>query len=357
MVIGLFQSANGGFPEAIDGAKAAAAQYNAAGGIDGHQITIESCNDQFDANTDAACAQQAVTDKVAAVVTGYASYGASIVPTLANAKIPYLGGEPGTDTEWNSPASYPFGSGTAGIYIALATRFYNLSCTKMATITGPIAAGESAAAAAKSGFEALGGKVVHQSVVPTATADYSPEVQEAINAGATCIEPIIPQSGNLSVIKSAKAAMPSMLLTGNGIDPAVLAQLGSLTHGVISGQTTYGNSSAQVAPFVTAMHSYSPSAKVTRFSLNAYNGVQAAVQAAKGLTTVNGPSLTAALDKATVTLTGYPEPIDFSKPAGVPGWSRCFNTNEVVLTFDGHQFASPVIVDALPGLKAFRSGS
>src|SRR2546421_2510033 len=91
MVIGTLQSAAFGFPESVDGAKAAAMAINKAGGINGQQVQILSCNDQFDPNTAAACAQQAVNDKVDAVVTGYTSFGRNIVPILKAADIPFIG--------------------------------------------------------------------------------------------------------------------------------------------------------------------------------------------------------------------------------------------------------------------------
>src|SRR5881397_2765609 len=101
MVISTLQSALFGFPEAVDGAKAAVAKVNASGGINGQQVQILSCNDNFDPNTAAACAQKAVSEKVTAVVTGYTSYGANMVSLLEAAKIPWIGSSPGSSVEWN----------------------------------------------------------------------------------------------------------------------------------------------------------------------------------------------------------------------------------------------------------------
>ena len=49
----------------------------------------------------AACAQQAVNDKVDAVVTGYTSFGSNIVPILKAADIPFIGNPASSNAELN----------------------------------------------------------------------------------------------------------------------------------------------------------------------------------------------------------------------------------------------------------------
>ena len=55
-------------PQDADAGKATAKAINAAGGVNGHPIVLEVCDDKFDPNQAADCARQAVSDNVAAVV-------------------------------------------------------------------------------------------------------------------------------------------------------------------------------------------------------------------------------------------------------------------------------------------------
>ena len=67
-------------PEALTGAKAAAMAINNSGGIDGQQIQIIGCNDQFSANIAAQCAETAVSDHVVASIASQTIYGTSTDP-------------------------------------------------------------------------------------------------------------------------------------------------------------------------------------------------------------------------------------------------------------------------------------
>src|SRR6266581_6443093 len=88
MVTGTFNGPGIGYPESTAGAKAAADAINAAGGVGGHPIEIEACDDQYDANKAAACAQKAVSDKVTALVGGVEFFNPGVYPTIEAAKIP-----------------------------------------------------------------------------------------------------------------------------------------------------------------------------------------------------------------------------------------------------------------------------
>jgi ABC-type branched-subunit amino acid transport system substrate-binding protein len=78
-------------PDDAAAGKAAAKAINAAGGVNGHPIDLEVCDDKFDPNAAAACARQAVSDKVAAVVALNSAFGGNVIPIIAAANIPSVG--------------------------------------------------------------------------------------------------------------------------------------------------------------------------------------------------------------------------------------------------------------------------
>ncbi|WP_165818156.1 ABC transporter substrate-binding protein [Frankia canadensis] len=356
MVISTLQSAAFGFPEAVDGAEAAAAKINAAGGVDGHQIEISSCNDQFDPNTASACAQKAVSEKLAGVVTGYTSYGNKILPVLAAAKIPFVGLIPATDTEWKSSLAFPFGAGSTGNFTGVTIKLYEQGCKKLGSIASVAAASIDTGKSVENAFKHLGGEVVYTATIPPTAADVSPQVAALVKSGAECVVTTIPPAVELSFIKAAYAAAPDMPIGLAGIDDEVAAKVGPAGKNIVKGDTAYPATSNELKPFVEALHAFNASAAVSSWSLNAYDGVEVIAQAAKGLDKVDAASITAALSKSTsVKVTGYPEPIDFSKPQPVKGLPRLFNPNVVVSHFDGKHFiAFPKPVNVLSALQAVR---
>jgi Periplasmic binding protein len=64
MVITDVASAALALPQVVTGAQAAVNRINAAGGVNGHQLQLLSCNSQANPNDAAACAREAVADKV-----------------------------------------------------------------------------------------------------------------------------------------------------------------------------------------------------------------------------------------------------------------------------------------------------
>jgi len=74
-------------PGVFAGAKAAAEAINAAGGVQGRPIEIVTCNNRLTANGAAACARQAVRERVVAY-TGQDSFTDAYRPILEGARIP-----------------------------------------------------------------------------------------------------------------------------------------------------------------------------------------------------------------------------------------------------------------------------
>src|SRR4051812_22215869 len=92
MAFGTFQSQSLNLDQARAGVEAHVKVLNETGGVAGHEIDVVVCNDNFDPNTAAACARQAVDEGVVAIVGPASGYASSALPILEEAKIPYLNG-------------------------------------------------------------------------------------------------------------------------------------------------------------------------------------------------------------------------------------------------------------------------
>src|SRR5262245_50409513 len=63
------------YSEAVSAAQGAVRAINAAGGVDGHPLQLETCNTQLNPTQEQACARKMISDKVVAMV-GNANYTA-----------------------------------------------------------------------------------------------------------------------------------------------------------------------------------------------------------------------------------------------------------------------------------------
>ena len=74
----------------LDIAQGAVVDINNAGGLNGHELELITCNEGADPNKAADCARQAVDEGVAAMVGGFTANGDAIMPILEEAGIPWF---------------------------------------------------------------------------------------------------------------------------------------------------------------------------------------------------------------------------------------------------------------------------
>jgi branched-chain amino acid transport system substrate-binding protein len=100
------------FSGGTDGAKAAVAAVNQAGGINGHKLNLIVCDAQDNPNVAAECANQMVSSHVLYVDADFSNEGDSFMPVLRSAGIPVMTGTPVGADELSFSNSYVLGSGT-----------------------------------------------------------------------------------------------------------------------------------------------------------------------------------------------------------------------------------------------------
>jgi branched-chain amino acid transport system substrate-binding protein len=123
--LGFFNAEGGStvsLPEARESAEATVKYANDyLGGIKGHKIELDICNDKSDAATATACANQFVEDGVVAVVGGQPASSDQLIPTIKSAGIPYFGfGANGTQESIGGEGLYFASPGFVGILSAWA---------------------------------------------------------------------------------------------------------------------------------------------------------------------------------------------------------------------------------------------
>jgi ABC-type branched-subunit amino acid transport system substrate-binding protein len=361
-LISTIQSSVFGFPEAADGANAAAKEVNDAGGIKGHPIQIVVCNDQFDPNIAANCARQAVTDKVAAVISGYTAFGTTILPILQQAGIPWIADNPSSDAEVKSAIVFSLDPGVEIQYAGEQAGFRSAGCTKLAILyDGGNATAQEGAQLAKESWISLGGKVVYQTAVAETQADFTPNVTALVAAGAQCATMAIPVASIQAVISAVLASSnPNLLFGVTGGTPEMISSFGGEIKNFFQASVFYPPASGKggIDTWVNSMKAYNPKAALSQYSYFPWAGVMIFAQVAKSLTTITPASVIAGLRKQTsITLPGLPAPLDFSKPLDIKNLTDVYNTTVVVARGNpatGQMDANVLVKNTLPQFQAWQ---
>jgi ABC-type branched-subunit amino acid transport system substrate-binding protein len=321
MQIGTFSSAGLSLQDAKNGVVAAVAAINKAGGANGHQIDMEYCNDAFDAATGAACARQAVQDKVVAIVGAASAEAPAEMPILQAAGIPWLAGNgSGGPIEQTSPISYPLTGGTQSIEVAMGRILTTLGDKKVSVIVADAAAAYPAGDAVMQGVK-LGGGTSSRTLAKIGAADFSAVASAAlaskpdgiaiasVPADAPRITLALRQAGFKGDISTLAAIISDAAIKSLGANADKL-------YLVIDAVPTVVTSNPAVAKYTADMTANSMTSSIDSQSLTGWTAVQffSALVTDLGTTTATPASLTS-------LLASLPKPISLGTVpdyAGVP---------------------------------------
>jgi ABC-type branched-subunit amino acid transport system substrate-binding protein len=321
MQIGTFSSAGLSLQDAKNGVVAAVAAINKAGGANGHQIDMEYCNDAFDAATGAACARQAVQDKVVAIVGAASAEAPAEIPILQAAGIPWLAGNgSGGPIEQTSPISYPLTGGTQSIEVAMGRILTTLGDKKVSVIVADAAAAYPAGDAVMQGVK-LGGGTSSRTLAKIGATDFSAVASAAlaskpdgiaiasVPADAPRIALALRQAGYKGDISTLAAIISddSIKTLGANADKLYL---------VIDAVPTVVTSNPAVAKYTADMTANSMTSSIDSQSLTGWTAVQffSALVTDLGSTTATPAAITS-------LLANLPKPISLGTVpdyAGVP---------------------------------------
>ncbi|MGC9537425.1 ABC transporter substrate-binding protein [Streptomyces sp. UG1] len=331
LVISQLDAAAFSFPEIEYGAKSSASATNAAGGIGGHKVQVDVCNDQGDPNVAATCGRKAVQGGYAAVVNTTSLYAASFMPLLESGKVPAVGGTPLTAPDFTSKMSFPIAGGNPLDYGGVGFVAAKGGCKTAAVIRDTAAAVDASTKAIKAGFQAAGGTAISDShVIKLAgtSPDFSGPVSQVVSSGVQCLL-VAEQPQALpkiigAVRQSAKPRLPVHTLAV-AFPKALVTSLGKAADGVVVNDSIAIPSQTGTPSFWADMEKYAPKADKTGHSLRGWAAVQVIAQVAKEAKAYDHSSLLAALQKATgVKAEGLAASLDFSQPNTKADVARVF---------------------------------
>lgn len=322
------------FPGPANGTKAAAAALNKKGGINGHPVVIDVCDNKTDPNGGAACGRTAKQNGDLAVVGSFDIVGApGLLKILQSEGIPYVGGLPGSPQELSNTISFQFDGGVNLGGIGTIAQMKDQGCTHAvdfspggpAASLDPILTMEYAKAGLK--FDII--------VATSGTADMNPFVSRALALNPDCVSAEGPGQDTAKIIGALRKSGSNVkIFTSIGsLVPQVLAAIGGLADGVYADNTTLLPTDSD--PYVTqfrndifaSMGQTAGTQNLNEFAQDGWSSVMVVDQALKGVTEISSKSLLDALNKLSDAMPGnVRNPVDFTKIRDSKLFPRMFNT-------------------------------
>jgi ABC-type branched-subunit amino acid transport system substrate-binding protein len=223
-----------GFPDAAAGALARAKAENAAGGVGGRQIHVTVCNDQAVVQDAVKCAEQAIANHDAAVLTGFSPFSAQVVQVLQQGGVPYVASDsPALDTTDTSAVSYPLSGNYPLDGVESAAIAQKLNCKTVGMLTVQDAAANDAIAEEKAAATFYGLKFA-AATLPITQADPTASLQTLLSDGMHCIFFDVATPQSIAVIKEMHTIAPKVVLMAGeqNFPTATLQNLGPLANGL-----------------------------------------------------------------------------------------------------------------------------
>jgi ABC-type branched-subunit amino acid transport system substrate-binding protein len=303
-------------PEIADGAKAAVKALNKKDGINGSRVSLTVCDTENDPNTATDCGQKAVDGKYLAAVGSQSVQAGKYFPLLESAKIPMVGNNVADPSDFTNPASFPLSGGLISTIGGLATALADAGAKKISAGYIDVPQGAATPLFANQALARFDQELVNEVAIPAGAPDLASYVEAATANGTDGIILAITGQDAInfieSFISSGKTGVKFALIT---TDAAAVIK-------AIKGQKLdfYGSVSLdrRNKQFLADMKAAGFKETPVGQEVVSYAAVMAVAEAAKGLATLDGPSLYAKLPTITNLDLGSILPIvDFTQ-AGKP---------------------------------------
>ena len=349
-------------PEMVTGVQAAVNQVNAQGGVDGRKLKLISCSDQGNPNDAAACAREAVSDHVSAVVGGLSIYDPYFLPALQKAHIPEIGQADINAIDHTSPVSFPTNEAPVD-YAAAAAALAIHGCKQLGIIVVNQPGTPAEANVIGTAFKHFGGQASHIDLFDASITDFSSVIAtaEAGLSGSTssqCLQLVTGGQQTPQAIEAIRSsAAPSIRIGINvaGASNSLIQPLHLPADQLIATTNFYlpGNNYPEANVFVKDMAKTDPKADVDFLAENAFNSVLVDKDAAVKAKSVKSAAILKAMPTLKAVNTGLMTTYDFgTKTAVIPGYKDDRDANEVAYYWTGSAFKKTgKVINVAPAYK------
>jgi ABC-type branched-subunit amino acid transport system substrate-binding protein len=343
-------------PYSISGAQAAINALNKRGGLAGHPLELDYCNDQVDPNQTTACASEFVKKNAIAVVGGDVTNDALYVPILQKAGIPMVGFNP--YTQYSQDNLYLFNGGPIFGYNTLAAYAAKNRIPTALVVSGS-PAGQRTGRSIEAAMARAGGRFTSTTLVPATQPDYAPIAASALKGNPRAVLVVLGQAQQDQFINAASAADPDVdYFVGYEIGPRDRKALSGVDLSKITFAAPFPPSNTDtpmMRRFTSEMEAQEKSgddnaeeALHNFHGIGAWLAVQALEQAVKDgrITDVDAKTVRAQLDRTTAMDLGGVIPPWNPQARGPEGFDRVSNPTNYVIGYNSD--GSPRLITPKP---------
>jgi Periplasmic binding protein len=305
------------------GAQAAIAAINAEGGVKGHPLELDVCDNQSDANAAAACARGFVNDSsVIATAGDNNSFGSESNPPLVSAKIAGIGMSPLGTGDYASPRIFA-NNGSALEFLAGARfLFKNLHASHMGMVlSGTPTAAAFPALVNKLVLQPLGSKLTGVATIPPTATDVSSEAASLTNTDGQLLA--ITEAVTESYITASRQQgyKGPFMLSETLADAQQLAKDMSRSDlDQLYGMSYFDKDSPGYQHFLADMHKYQPGTIPNDLNAVAWLGVETFAKVAAPLPAITRQAVWDAMSRQSALSTGGMTPVlNYTQPGKALG--------------------------------------
>jgi ABC-type branched-subunit amino acid transport system substrate-binding protein len=355
------------FPEAVGAAKGAAIAMNASGGIAGHKVQIDYCNEENDPNAGAQCVRTLQSAGAVAVVSAFSSSNApGLYNALQGAGIASVGGVVTSATELSSPVSFPVDAPLLD-FIGCGAQFLSVAkVTKFGAVQFDISASDQTIALASLGASSVSKKIDVTQKVPETVTDFTATVNAIAGAGANGVVLSLPEQQSTQYIQTAYqlGSKPAYCIADGQVSNASLQKLGAAVSNLyqessfppVDLKTTVPAMKTFFAQMKVANSQGVASTNVTAIkstSLRAWVAMQVVKQIATGIQgPITAQSFLKAINVGHAQVVGLTPPLNFAEKTDIPnpGGPTITQIFNPTINLEKWNTKAKVFV-AIPGLK------
>lgn len=291
-------------PQAQGAVRAAAAELNAAGGVDGRPFEVSFCNERYDANVAVSCARKAIDTGVVAVVGSYLQVPSNVHDVLGDAGIPVVGSFPLLAQDLKNPNSYILSTGGVMAYAGVAQKAAENGAKSGAVMAYTDNPGAVVAAKfVKAAMEAHGITPAEKiEGIKTGSPDAAAPTSAALDNDPDLVIATVAAPDYAKVITAARQAGSEVQFGGSSVTLLpLIEQIPDLLEGTIL-SNDFPIDGPLAESYNKAFDEYGDDDLITDdLSIGGYLGVNLIADLLADVDTIDGPSLKEALDN----LEGY----------------------------------------------------
>ena len=310
-------------PLAPQGAQAAVAAINAAGGVKGHPLELDVCDNQANANVAAACARGFVNDSsVIATAGDVSSFGPESNPPLTSAKIAGIGTSIAGAGDYASPRVFAFSSGELEFLGSAQFMLKDLHAGHMGmVIVGGPTSEALPALVNQVVLQPAGSKLAGVATIPPTATDLSSQAASLTQTDGQVL--VITQAVTESYIAASRQQgyKGPFLVCECQVDPQKLAKdVSGSDLDQVYGMSWFNKASPGYQHFLADMHKYQPSVDPVDITANAWLGVEIFAMVAATLPAITRQSVWDAMNRQSALSTDGMTPVlNYTQPGTALG--------------------------------------